>query len=296
MAPKSPTCVKFSSFEFRFRDRFLSFNREPVKLTPRASDVLAVLLENRGEIISKEQLLDLVWKDIFVEDGNVTNKISEIKKALRGFAEGVFIRNVPRQGYQFVADVEPCQGEEFADDGFVSGLGYFEDFQPLFSKVIPNAQKMTLYFIHSRRWREQHREAIGKFLRKGSAELNVILPNPSNEALFHCLQNDFIDGPSIPQLVSDALQDFATFYFEFPGKVKVRLFDHYPTYSFYRIDGMAIVAMYHTVLSRGPVPTMRVNDISPYWNFFQEDISILLRTRPLSKSAMRSYRDMTYTN
>ncbi len=77
-----------------------------VALTPKTFELLTYLVTNRGRLIPKEQLMQAVWPDSFVEDANLTVSISALRKALgerRG--EPQFIDTVPKKGYRFTADV-----------------------------------------------------------------------------------------------------------------------------------------------------------------------------------------------
>jgi len=80
--------------------------REPVALTPKAFDTLLFLVENRGEMQTKDALLAAVWPGVIVEENSLTQTISTLRQALgetRG--ENRYIATVPRRGYQFVAEV-----------------------------------------------------------------------------------------------------------------------------------------------------------------------------------------------
>jgi DNA-binding winged helix-turn-helix (wHTH) protein/Tfp pilus assembly protein PilF len=69
-------------------------------------DLLVVLVEGQGRILSKEELLKAVWPDTYVEEGNLTQNISVLRKALAvGAGIGDYIDTAPRQGYRFIAPV-----------------------------------------------------------------------------------------------------------------------------------------------------------------------------------------------
>jgi len=79
---------------------------EPVPLTPKVFDILITLLENRGQIVEKDNLMKRVWPTTFVEEGNLTQNVSLLRKALgENAGEVQFIETVPRRGYRFVAPV-----------------------------------------------------------------------------------------------------------------------------------------------------------------------------------------------
>jgi DNA-binding winged helix-turn-helix (wHTH) protein len=78
----------------------------PVAIGSRALDVLCVLVEQSGNLVSKDQIMDAVWPGTVVEDGNLTVQISALRRILdRGRTEGSCIRTVAGRGYRFVAAV-----------------------------------------------------------------------------------------------------------------------------------------------------------------------------------------------
>jgi DNA-binding winged helix-turn-helix (wHTH) protein len=78
----------------------------PVPLTPRAFDVLVYLTQNPNRLVTKEELLQGVWGDTIVEEGNLTQYISHLRKALGDNAEDSrLIVTIARRGYQFATDV-----------------------------------------------------------------------------------------------------------------------------------------------------------------------------------------------
>src|SRR4026208_2315513 len=92
---------EFGRFRISTGDRVLFRDREIVPLTPKVFDILLALVENSGEVISKDGLMKKVWPDSFVEEGNLTQNISLLRKALGESPGGVqFIETVPRRGYR----------------------------------------------------------------------------------------------------------------------------------------------------------------------------------------------------
>ncbi len=78
----------------------------PVALTPKALDTLMYLIEHRGTVVTKEALLEAVWPDTEVEENNLNQNISVLRKALGGRRnENRFIVTVPGRGFNFVASV-----------------------------------------------------------------------------------------------------------------------------------------------------------------------------------------------
>jgi TolB-like protein/DNA-binding winged helix-turn-helix (wHTH) protein len=86
--------------------RTLYCDESPVPLTPKAFDVLLFLAQNPNRLITKDELLKAVWGDAFVEEGNLTQYISLLRKALADNSENSrLIVTISRKGYQFTADV-----------------------------------------------------------------------------------------------------------------------------------------------------------------------------------------------
>jgi DNA-binding winged helix-turn-helix (wHTH) protein/tetratricopeptide (TPR) repeat protein len=102
-----PSDYQFGPFRLDAERRALYRGEEFVPLTRKAADVLLLLVEEAGRIVTKEQLLERVWPGVIVEEGTIANNISALRKAL---GDGEFgpdgpIANVPRRGYRFTATV-----------------------------------------------------------------------------------------------------------------------------------------------------------------------------------------------
>ena len=72
----------FSPFRLDLAEGVLLRDGKPVSITPKAFELLRVLVENHGHILSKEYLLRQVWPDTFVEEGNLPFNVSQLRKAL----------------------------------------------------------------------------------------------------------------------------------------------------------------------------------------------------------------------
>lgn len=97
-------------------------NDEPVHLQAKAFDTLLVLVENSGHLLTKEELLEKVWAESFVEENNLTKNISALRKALNDSGAEEFIETVPRRGYRFKADVHKVSTADAAaadDESFL---------------------------------------------------------------------------------------------------------------------------------------------------------------------------------
>jgi DNA-binding winged helix-turn-helix (wHTH) protein len=103
---------EFGRFRIDKQERTLSRDGSPVPLTPKAFDVLLLLVESRGHIVGKDELLNQVWADSFVEEGNLKVTVSMLRKVLEeGAGERQYIETVPRRGYRFVASVKELSSE-----------------------------------------------------------------------------------------------------------------------------------------------------------------------------------------
>jgi len=104
---------RFGDFELDRVKRLLMRGGEPIPLNPKALDILLTLVESRGEIVSKDELLERVWPDQIVEEGNLKVHISTLRKALGQSGNyHRFIITVPGRGYSFVADLEDRLDDE----------------------------------------------------------------------------------------------------------------------------------------------------------------------------------------
>src|SRR5215475_1794865 len=96
---------EFGRFRLNVAERVLLREGELVPLTPKVFDILVTLVEHGGQVVSKDDLMKRVWPNTFVEEGNLTQNISLLRKALGETPGGVqFIETVPRRGYRFVAE------------------------------------------------------------------------------------------------------------------------------------------------------------------------------------------------
>jgi DNA-binding winged helix-turn-helix (wHTH) protein len=109
------TEVLFGPFRLLPTQFLLLEGDKPVHLGSRALEILIVLLERPGELVSKQELMGRVWPNISVEPANLTVHMSALRRALRDGRDGNrFIINVPGRGYSFVASVELSEHENRA--------------------------------------------------------------------------------------------------------------------------------------------------------------------------------------
>ena len=103
----SGTIWEFDRFTVLADSRLLLCEGAPVPLTSKAFDTLLVLIENRDRVVTKDELLRSVWPDVEVEEGNLTQQIFLLRKALGENAhQPRYIVTVPGHGYRFTAPLE----------------------------------------------------------------------------------------------------------------------------------------------------------------------------------------------
>lgn len=119
----------FGQFVLDSQERTLRDGDGVIPLAPKAFDTLVLLVQNAGKILSKEKLMAEVWQDAFVEENNLAQNISILRKALGDSPAAKFIETVPKFGYRFVANVtfdanlgdeeivETVRGRIYIDDG-----------------------------------------------------------------------------------------------------------------------------------------------------------------------------------
>src|SRR6266498_2008978 len=102
----------FDAFILDEQARTLERAGETVALAPKAFEMLLVLVRHAGESLGKEELLQQVWPDAFVEEANLAVHISMLRKALgERPGGGQYIETLPRRGYRFAADVREFHEE-----------------------------------------------------------------------------------------------------------------------------------------------------------------------------------------
>jgi TolB-like protein/DNA-binding winged helix-turn-helix (wHTH) protein/Flp pilus assembly protein TadD len=106
MPVQTKAVYEFGSFRLDPAERLLLRDQSAVRLPPKAFDALVVLVENRGHLLEKDELLRQVWPDTFVEESNLVQHISILRKALQDGENGPrYIETIPTRGYRFIAEV-----------------------------------------------------------------------------------------------------------------------------------------------------------------------------------------------
>src|SRR5258708_13471451 len=106
-------------------ERLLVRDGHPVPLTPKAFDVLMVLLQHSGHLVEKKELIETVWPTSFVEEGNLSVMVHALRKAFGSdHRDPTYIETVSKRGYRFAAEVKLVEPALFAPDSFSSENPY----------------------------------------------------------------------------------------------------------------------------------------------------------------------------
>jgi DNA-binding winged helix-turn-helix (wHTH) protein/TolB-like protein len=104
---------EFGEFRLNTVERSIESAGHPVSLAPKALDLLIVLVENRGRIVERDDLMRRVWPDTFVEDNNLAFNISVLRKLFgESGTSPHYIETIPKRGYRFVAEVREAASEK----------------------------------------------------------------------------------------------------------------------------------------------------------------------------------------
>src|SRR5712671_2547580 len=97
---------EFGPFRLDSRERMLHRNGDAVPLPPKAIDTLLLLVQNSGRALDKEEMMGHLWPDTFVEEVNLAQHVSLLRKTLgESRGEPQYIETLPKRGYRFIADV-----------------------------------------------------------------------------------------------------------------------------------------------------------------------------------------------
>jgi DNA-binding winged helix-turn-helix (wHTH) protein/tetratricopeptide (TPR) repeat protein len=100
---------EFGEFRFDASSRVLWVGEDTVDVGPKALEVLALLIERRGDLVERSEIIERVWADTFVEEGNLNHAISALRKSL---GDPSFIKTIPRRGYRFTPPVRLLRADD----------------------------------------------------------------------------------------------------------------------------------------------------------------------------------------
>ncbi len=124
MLIKEQQFYDFAGFRLDASEKILLRDGNRISLTPKVYDTLAIFVENSGRLIEKNELIERLWPDNFVEESNLTSNIKTLRRALGDDASNPrFIETVPRRGYRFIAEVRTHANETGADAKEPKGRG-----------------------------------------------------------------------------------------------------------------------------------------------------------------------------
>lgn len=104
-------CIEFGPFEFRPAERLLLKGKARVEIGSRALDILAILIENAGNVVGKQVLLNQVWPGVIVEESSIRVHVASLRRALGDGKDGArYVTNVPGRGYSFVGTIAVRSG------------------------------------------------------------------------------------------------------------------------------------------------------------------------------------------
>ncbi len=130
--------------------KILRRNGEVVPLPLKALELLAILVENQGEVVSKEVLMERIWGDSFVEDSVLTQNIYVLRKAFKTNESAAKITNIPRRGYVF--EYEYLETESVSDGASVADTIPIEDQKSFYGKTANSVSTEETGSRRSTRW------------------------------------------------------------------------------------------------------------------------------------------------
>ena len=156
---------EIGKFQLNPERKELFYLDKPIDLPLKEIELLCVLTENGGELVTKEELLDKVWKDSFVDESNLTRHIYQLRKMFAAYGESEeLIQNVPRRGYRFTGKIVHKVFEQVVCQ-WTAGLHSFQSnrYSLRFKTTDNNWQPAkTIYFAHYHRIRM----CLGNAVRK----------------------------------------------------------------------------------------------------------------------------------
>jgi DNA-binding winged helix-turn-helix (wHTH) protein/TolB-like protein/Tfp pilus assembly protein PilF len=112
MSEEYPGLWQFGEFRLDVRRKMLRYGDTPVSMPLKELEVLSMLVRNRGELVTKDELLTEIWADSFVEESNLTRHIYLLRKTLKDLGADGLIENVPRRGYRFTGEARVVESDE----------------------------------------------------------------------------------------------------------------------------------------------------------------------------------------
>ena len=181
MGEEAYLVYRFGAFWLDPTKRRLVRGGEPVSVTPKGLDTLILLVQNRGRVLEKDELMQALWPQSFVEESNLSQLIFLLRKILGDDRNGnSFIQTVPRRGYKFIATVQETDARALKDDlPAVSGtslLDYWSRHSPFRSLQVFEPEDAWLFF-------GREAETADLLARLGRAPVLVVVGNSGKSGL-----------------------------------------------------------------------------------------------------------------
>src|SRR5277367_2236739 len=144
--------LEFGPFRVDPEQRLLLRDEQAIPLSPKAFDLLLILVQRTGQVVAKDDLMKLLWPDTFVEESNLGQHIFQLRKALGERAQDhTYIVTIPGRGYRFVQKVRalPAATEEIVVQSHSRSRMVIEE-ETLPAR--PSAQPATRRRVHPGLW------------------------------------------------------------------------------------------------------------------------------------------------
>lgn len=149
---------QFGEFSLDESNRLLKHGDAHVSLSPKAFDALVYLVRNPGRLLTRDELIGVLWPDSFVEEGNLSVHIFQVRRALGSAPDGkAYIQTVPKKGYRFnaevkVVDQQPSNGLVPVAPTTQPEIPAFADEPPRTPAASPSQPPAAQIRLGSRRW------------------------------------------------------------------------------------------------------------------------------------------------
>ncbi|HEY9434363.1 MAG TPA: winged helix-turn-helix domain-containing protein [Blastocatellia bacterium] len=125
MLKETKQLYEFGPFRLDVDERLLMRDGRMTPLPPKVFDTLLVLVENSGRVVTKDELMQSLWPDTFVEESNLTQNISQLRRALSdGASDAHYIETIPKRGYRFVAGVQSLAVNGVSEEDVIAVNGH----------------------------------------------------------------------------------------------------------------------------------------------------------------------------
>jgi DNA-binding winged helix-turn-helix (wHTH) protein/tetratricopeptide (TPR) repeat protein len=148
MPAETKTLYEFGKFRCDPREHLLLCEGKPVSLSPKSFEILVVLIQSNGRLLTKNELMQLVWPDSFVEEANLTVNISALRRALGKTQAGQqYIETVPKRGYRFIAPVIESQDAAAPGPSVQLAVASQKEPVPADTPVLPSSARFRFWWL-----------------------------------------------------------------------------------------------------------------------------------------------------